>query len=66
MGKQAQTIDFTLADTGDVGTDIALAAMTDAMGLFVTFAIVTTPATGVATLTDNGMGDGMGSLTPRW
>ena len=49
--------------TKTVGETIPLVAMTDAMGLFVTFAIVTTPTTGVATLTDNGMGDGMGSLT---
>ena len=48
-------------ESGTVGqtTPIPLTAMTNAMGLFVSFSI--DPATGVATLTDNG--DGTGSLT---
>ena len=59
---KSQTITFTLATTsGTVGARIPLAATTDATGLFVTFSIETTPATGVATLTDNG--DGTGTLT---
>ena len=58
---ESQTITFTLATTsGTVGASIPLAATTDATGLFVTFSIETTPATGVATLTDNG--DGTGTL----
>ena len=57
---ESQTITFTLATTGTIGTSIPLAATTDATGLFVTFSIETTPATGVATLTDNG--DGTGTL----
>ena len=38
VSKQAQTIDFTLADTGDVGDDIALVA-TASSGLDVSFVI---------------------------
>ena len=63
-GNQPQTIAFTLANTaGEVGGTINLTATTDAMGLFVGFLITTRPATGVATLTDDGTGDGMGSIT---
>ena len=62
VSKGTQTITFNEPSgdiTGAVGDDIALAAITDAMGLFVTFSI--DPATGVATLTDDGAGTG--SLT---
>ena len=63
-GNQPQTITFTLANTaGEVGGTINLTATTDAVGLFVGFLITTNPATGVATLTDDGTGDGMGSIT---
>ena len=63
-GSQPQTITFTLANTaGEVGDTINLTATTDAIGLFVGFLITTNPATGVATLTDDGTGDGMGSIT---
>ena len=63
-GNQPQTITFTLANTaGEVGDTINLTATTDAIGLFVGFLITTRPATGVATLTDDGTGDGMGSIT---
>ena len=63
-GNQPQTITFTLANTaGEVGDTISLTATTDATGLFVGFSIITRPATGVATLTDDGTDDGMGSLT---
>ena len=63
-GSQPQTITFTLANTaGVVGNTISLTATTDATGLFVGFSIITRPATGVATLTDDGTDDGMGSLT---
>ena len=63
-GNQPQTITFTLANTaGAVGDTINLTATTDATGLFVGFLITTNPATGVATLTDDGTGDGMGSIT---
>ena len=58
----AQTLAFTdPADDviGTVGDDIALEATTDALGLFVSFEI-DNPA--VATLTDDGIGDGIGSL----
>ena len=60
-GTTPQMIMFTLPATGTVGDVVPLAATTDATGLFVSFAI--TPATGVATLTDDGTGDSMGSLT---
>ena len=63
-GSQPQTITFTLANTaGAVGDTINLTATTDATGLFVGFSITTNPVTGVATLTDDGTDDGMGSLT---
>ena len=63
-GDQPQTITFTLANTaGEVGGTINLTATTDAIGLFVGFLITTRPATGVATLTDDGTGDGMGLIT---
>ena len=63
-GNQPQTITFMLANTaGEVGGTINLTATTDATGLFVGFLITTRPATGVATLTDDGTGDGMGSIT---
>ena len=61
VAPTAQAITFTTpADgvSGAVGDDIALEAMTDAMGLFVSFEI--NPATGIATLTD--VGDGTGTL----
>ena len=62
VSKQAQNITFSDPsgdESGTVGNTINLAAMTDAPGLFVTFSI--DPATGVATLTDDG--DGTGTLT---
>ena len=62
-----QLITFTTPADGSTvnfGDDpVALSATTDAVGLFVSFAITTTPATGVATLTDDGTGDGMGLIT---
>ena len=60
-GVTPQVITFTplAATTGTVGDVVLLSASTDAVGLFVRYAI--TPATGVATLTDDGTG--MGSLT---
>ena len=62
--KLTQEISFIAPAADESGTvgqtiPISLTAMTTAMGLFVTFSI--DPATGVATLTDNG--DGTGSLT---
>ena len=66
VSKGIQVITFSDPSdnvTRTIGETISLEATTGVMGLFVTFAIVTTPMTGVATLTDNGMGDGMGSLT---
>ena len=64
--KQPQTITFSTpaGDVADamVGQTTDLVATTDAMGLFVTFSAVTNPLTGVAMLTDDGTGDGMGSL----
>ena len=64
LGPRAQTITFTdLPDMPNVGQTIPLVATTDAPGLMdVRFTITTTPSTGVATLTDDGTGDGMGSL----
>ena len=59
--RTAQTITFTSDTTGTVGTNIELAA-TASSSLPVTFEITTNPSTGVATLTDDGAGDGMGSL----
>ena len=58
VGMQPQTIDFTLADTGNVEETINLTATASSM-LNVSFAI--SPATGVATLVDNS--DGTGTLT---
>ena len=62
-----QLITFTTPADGSTvnfGDDpVVLSATTDAVGLYVSFAITTTPATGVATLTDNGTGDGMGLIT---
>ena len=60
VGTQAQTIDFTLAGTGNVGEDIPLAA-TAGSGLNVFYTLTTVPPTGVATLTN--AGDGTGTLT---
>ena len=64
--KQPQTITFSTpaGDVADakVGQTTDLVATTDAMGLFVTFTAVTNPLTGVAMLTDDGTGDGMGEL----
>ena len=62
VSQGTQTITFTSDTTGNVGTNIELAA-TASSTLPVTFEITTNPATGVATLTDDGTGDGMGSLT---
>ena len=64
--KLTQEITFIAPAADESGTvgqtiPIPLMAMTNAMGLFVTFSI--DPATGVATLTDDGTGDGTGSLT---
>ena len=66
VSKQTQTIMLTTPATDiteAVRNVVPLMAMTNAMRLFVTFAITTTPATGVATLTDDGSTDGRGSLT---
>ena len=49
--------------TKTVGEVVPLIATTNAVGLFVSFTITTTPDTGVARLTDNGSTDGIGSLT---
>ena len=61
-----QAITFTTPATditGEVGDVVPLIATTNAAGLNVSFAITTTPGTGVARLTDNGSTDGIGSLT---
>ena len=58
-----QGITFNDPSEGSVGGTVDLAAVTSAPDLFVTFSIVTNPPTGVATMTDDGTGDGMGSLT---
>ena len=64
VSKATQIITFN-TPAGDitrtVGDDITLEATTDASELFVTFSI--DPATEIATLTDDGTGDGTGSLT---
>ena len=60
VSKQPQTIDFTLANTGNVGDNIALAATATSM-LNVFYTLTTVPPTGVATLTN--AGDGIGTLT---
>ena len=62
VSQGTQTITFTSDTTGNVGTNIELAA-TASSTLPVTFEITTNPTAGVATLTDDGTGDGMGSLT---
>ena len=62
VSQGTQTITFTSDTTGNVGTEIELAA-TASSTLPVTFEITTNPTAGVATLTDDGTGDGMGSLT---
>ena len=60
VDTQPQTIDFTLANTGNVGEEIPLAA-TATSGLNVFYTLTTVPPTGVATLVNNS--DGAGTLT---
>ena len=63
LQPQAITFNEPANDVADaiVSQTIPLMASTDASGLFVRFSFVTTPPTGVATLTD--AGDGTGTLT---